>query len=85
MLRATAWLCEANDRDINNGTGDGYAAITKRILKARAGISKDSDPDWVRQAPPVAGCTPWMPKRNLILIYVVSCDPEDFRSEYAHG
>lgn len=46
-MRATAWLCEANDRDPGMGQSEGYAAITKRILKARAGVADAGDPQWV--------------------------------------
>lgn len=47
MMRATAWLCEANDQDPGMGQSEGYAAITKRILKARAGVADAGDPQWV--------------------------------------
>lgn len=46
-MRATAWLCEANDQDPGMGQSEGYAAITKRILKARAGVADAGDPQWV--------------------------------------
>ncbi|KAI0699803.1 hypothetical protein BC835DRAFT_1405006 [Cytidiella melzeri] len=42
MRRATAWLCEAE----KDKRGDGYSAVTARVLKNKAGYGKPDDPQW---------------------------------------
>ncbi|KAL5530744.1 hypothetical protein ACEPAF_7002 [Sanghuangporus sanghuang] len=42
MNAVAAWLCEAN----KGGSDEGYAAVTKRALKWRAGYGRPEDPDW---------------------------------------
>ena len=46
MNAVAAWLCEAN----KGGSDEGYAAVTKRALKWRAGYGRPEDPDWVSNA-----------------------------------
>ena len=52
MNRVAAWLCEANKGDGGAvgaaGKDEGYAAVTKRAMKFRAGYGTPEDPDWVR-------------------------------------
>ena len=52
MNRVAAWLCEANKGDAGTvgaaGKDEGYAAVTKRAMKFRAGYGTPEDPDWVR-------------------------------------
>ena len=51
MNRIAAWLCEANKGQSGaEGAGnkdEGYAAVTKRAMKFRAGYGSAEDPDWV--------------------------------------
>lgn len=49
MNRVAAWLCEANASAREDGTGgraEGYTAVTKRVLKWKAGYGTSDDPDW---------------------------------------
>ena len=43
LRRAAAWLCEAE----KEGRGDGYGGITAKILKAKTGLVKDVNEEWV--------------------------------------
>jgi sn1-specific diacylglycerol lipase len=52
MNRAAAWLCKAQAE----GRAEGYAAVTRRALKHRAGFGSADDPVWVR-----ALCEPSLP------------------------
>ena len=50
MNRVAAWLCEANASAQAEGSGgraEGYTAVTKRVLKWKAGYGASDDPDWV--------------------------------------
>lgn len=53
MNRVASWLCEANTSTSAEGSGgraEGYTAVTKRVLKWKAGYGTSDDPEWVRDS-----------------------------------
>lgn len=48
LRRAALWLCDANAKELEDNTApaEGYASVTKRALKAKAGFSSKEDPNW---------------------------------------
>ncbi len=77
LRNAAMWLCDAN---VAGGAlrESGYAAVTERANKWKAGMGSQDDPDWVRTKYPS-----FYIQRGLEFLSPVYRYAEDTRSEHA--
>lgn len=85
LRNAALWLCDAES---NGKAGEGWAAVTSRAKRWKAGAGSNDDPDWVCVIFSLLVSrvteTDAFPFSAFLILYTVRRSAQDPRSEHAH-